>query len=75
MRASRPGEAADIYKLKVEVDSDDTYARRLIQALYSAGRLESALALLRHFFLSIRSVLCSIDEHDAQRQREVGARA
>jgi hypothetical protein len=36
-------------------------------------KLIGALALLRHFFLSIRRDLCSIDERDARTRREVGA--
>lgn len=44
MRADRPSDAADIYSLVIVPERDDRYARRYVEALYRAGRFESALS-------------------------------
>lgn len=43
MRADRPSDAAEIYSLVIVPQRDDRYARRYVEALYRAGRFESAL--------------------------------
>lgn len=47
MRAERASDAADVYALVTEIEGDSTYGRRQAQALYLAGRFESALESCR----------------------------
>lgn len=53
LRADRPGAAADVYGLIVDASVDGRPTRKLIEALYRAGRFDTALAACRKLTESV----------------------